>query len=168
MLRREAQRWWVVALRGLAAVVFGVVAFVWPNLTLAAIIVLYGAFAVTDGVLGLVGLLFGLRRVVPQWFQAVDALLSLVAGLIAWFWPGLTSIALVWIIAAWALARGILQLVLAVRLRESLANPWTLVLVGVLSLILGVVFRDDLVAPIAIIGVVLVIGGAFLASRRER
>src|SRR5690606_10563107 len=103
MLRQQTERWWAVALRGLVAVIFGVVALVWPNLTLAAIVVLYGVFAIADGATGLVTLLFGFRRVGPRWFQLLDALLSIAAGLIALLWPGITSLALIWLIAAWAL-----------------------------------------------------------------
>lgn len=169
MLRQQAERWWAVALRGLVAVVFGVVTLAWPNLTLAAIILLYGAFALADGVLGIVALLLGRRRPGPRWAQVLDSLLSIAAGLIALLWPGITSLALIWLIAAWALAKGILQVVLGVRLRGQVSRPWLLVLAGVLSLILGVIYvifpQAGILSLVWVLGVFALLHGVSLIAR---
>src|SRR5690554_5620824 len=139
MLRTRAERWWAVALRGLAAVILGVVALLWPNLTLGALIVLFGIFVLADGAVGIFGLLSGLQRSRPWWVQLLEALLSIAAGLVALLWPALTSVALLWVIAVWAIARGLLQVILAVRFREWLPRPWMLGVAGALSLLLGIV-----------------------------
>lgn len=140
MLRQQSERWWAVTLNGVVALIVGVVTLLWPGITLGALIVIFGIFTLADGVLGLGALLFGARRVGPWWLRLLGSLLSIAAGLIALLWPGITSLALLWLVAAWALAKGILQIVIAVRYREHLARTWLLVLAGAVSLILGIVY----------------------------
>lgn len=169
MIQLHAERWWAVVLRGLVAVLFGAVTLIWPNLTLAALIIMYGVFALADGAMGLIGLLSGRRGSGPRWAHLVDALLSIAAGLIALLWPGITSLALLWLVAAWALARGLLQVVLAISQRDRLARPWLLVLAGVLSLLLGVVYaifpQAGILSLVWILGVFAVLHGVALIAR---
>ena len=138
--------WWLLALRGLVAVVFGVLAFVWPGATLIALVWLFGAFATVNGVLSLV-----LAAKTPKGYPRVGSLvvgglLGIVAGLLALLIPGITALGLLILIAAWAIATGVMELVAAVRLRRVITNEWLLVIAGIASIAFGVIL---LVQPAA-------------------
>lgn len=168
MPRQQSERWWAVTLNGVVALIVGVVTLLWPGITLGALIVIFGIFTLADGVLGLGALLFGARRVGPWWLRLLGSLLSIAAGLIALLWPGITSLALLWLVAAWALAKGILQIVIAVRYREHLARTWLLVLAGAVSLILGIVYvlfpGAGILSLVWLLGIfAIVYGGALIA-----
>jgi uncharacterized membrane protein HdeD (DUF308 family) len=132
-----ARHWWVIALRGLLAVLFGILAFAWPGMTLVVLIVLFGAYALVDGVLGLVAAFRG----DPDHRTALllEGVVSVGAGLIAFVWPGQTALALAYIIAFWAILTGVLEIVEAVRLRRVIPNEWGLIIGGALSVLFGVV-----------------------------
>lgn len=139
MVRMLLQNWWAVALRGVVAVLFGIMALALPALTVTTLVILFGAFALVDGVFALFALIFGKRRS-QLVVQLVEALISILAGLVALAMPGLTALAFLFVIAAWAVLSGIFQVVMAVRLRKEIDNEWLLALGGVLSVILGIVF----------------------------
>lgn len=139
MVRMLLQNWWAVALRGVVAVLFGIMALALPALTVTTLVILFGAFALVDGVFALFALIFGKRRS-QLVVQLVEALISILAGLVALAMPGLTALAFLFVIAAWAVLSGIFQVVMAVRLRKAIDNEWLLALGGVLSVILGIVF----------------------------
>lgn len=139
MVRMLLQNWWAVALRGVVAVLFGIMALALPALTVTTLVILFGAFALVDGVFALCALIFGKRRS-QLVVQLVEALISILAGLVALAMPGLTALAFLFVIAAWAVLSGIFQVVMAVRLRKAIDNEWLLALGGVLSVILGIVF----------------------------
>jgi uncharacterized membrane protein HdeD (DUF308 family) len=139
MLEAIARNWWVFVLRGVLAILFGIGAFIWPAITLGALILLYGIFALADGILALIGLISG-RRYAVWWAQLLQGLLGIAAGLIALAWPGLTALALLWVIAFWAILTGVMQIAAAVRLRNEITNEWYLILGGVLSVALGIAF----------------------------
>src|SRR5207253_8282059 len=125
------RNWWLLALRGLAAVVFGVLAFVWPGATLITLVWLFGAFALTNGILSLV-----LAAKTPKDYPKVGSLilgglLGILAGLLAFVMPGITALDLLILIMAWAIVTGVMELVAAVRLRKIIANEWLLVLAGI-------------------------------------
>ena len=149
-----ARHWWVIALRGLAAVLFGVLAFVWPGMTLAVLVLLFGAYALVDGILGILAAFRGDTQ--HRWAMALEGVVSVLAGLAAFAWPGLTALVLLYIIAFWAIVTGVLEIVAAVRLRRALSNELGLVIGGVLSVLFGIVL---LVAPGAgALAVVFLIG----------
>ena len=129
-----ARRWWAVALRGVAAIVFGILAFVMPGVTLAALILLFGAYALVDGVLDVVAAVSGRTGARSWWALLLAGLVSIAAGLVTFFWPELTAIALVYVIAAWAIVRGVFEIAAAVRLRTVIASEWWLGLSGALSI----------------------------------
>src|SRR5919197_1255421 len=115
-LQRAADHWWVFALRGIAAIIFGILAFIWPGVTLAFLVLLWGAYALVDGVLGL---LAGFRTGQDhRWALLIEGLVGIAAGIATFVWPGLTALVLVYIIAAWALITGILEIIAAIRLRK--------------------------------------------------
>ena len=130
--------WWLLALRGLVAVLFGVLAFVWPGATLITLVWLFGAFALTNGILSLV-----LAAKTPKDYPKVGSLilgglLGILAGLLAFVMPGITALDLLILIMAWAIVTGVMELVAAVRLRKIIANEWLLVLAGIASVGVGI------------------------------
>ena len=138
-----ARNWWAVALRGVVAIILGILAFVMPIVTLAALILLFGAYALVDGVFNVIAAVSG-HGGARWWTLLVAGLVGIGAGLVTFFMPGLTAITLVYVIAAWAIVIGVLEIVAAVRLREQITNEWWLGLSGVLSIVFGVLM---MVAP---------------------
>jgi uncharacterized membrane protein HdeD (DUF308 family) len=132
-----SRNWWAVALRGLLAVLFGVVALLWPGLTLASLVLLWGVYAVVDGFFMLAaGILGGTDG--PRWSLLAMGLVSVAAGVIAFVAPGITALALLFVIAAWAIVDGIFEIVAAIELRKVLAHEWLLGLAGLASIAFGV------------------------------
>ncbi len=132
------QNWWMVVLRGVLAILFGVAAFVWPGITWFSLVILFGAYAIFDGVIAVVT---GLRQAKdsPRWWVfLLEGLVSIGAGVAAFLWPGVTAYVLVIVIAAWAVITGILEIAAAIRLRHEITNEWMLGLGGLLSVVLGV------------------------------
>ena len=144
MLHALAKCWWLLLLRGLAAIAFGILAFLWPGLTLVTLVLLYGAFALVDGVLSLVAAFTGSAKPVPTWWLVVVGLLGIAAGAVTFLWPGITAILLVLFIGAWALVHGIFEIIGAIQLRKEIDNEWMLILGGVLSVLFGGII---LIAP---------------------
>ena len=149
-----ARHWWVIALRGVAAVLFGVLAFVWPGMTLAVLVLLFGAYALVDGVLAIVVAVRGGTD--HRLAMGLEGVVSVLAGLAAFVFPGLTALVLLYIIAFWAILTGVLEVVAAIRLRRAITNEWGLIIGGVLSVLFGIVL---IAAPgTGALAVVLLIG----------
>ena len=129
-------------MRGVAAVVFGILAFIWPGVTLAVLVLLWGAYALVDGILGLLSAFRTGQD--HRWALLVEGIVSIAAGIATFVWPGLTALVLVYIIAVWALVTGVLEVVAAIRLRQVIQNEWWLVLSGIASLLFGIAL---IVAP---------------------
>jgi uncharacterized membrane protein HdeD (DUF308 family) len=138
MLQELARYWWLLLIRGLLWILLGCFAFFRPGLTLWALIVVYGVFALIDGVAGVVLGLKGRAGDRKWWQWLLIGLLGVAAGLMALIWPGITALALLFLIAFWAIVRGIFEIVAAVALRKLIDNEWWLVLSGVLSVAFGV------------------------------
>ena len=131
------RNWWAVALRGLAGIFFGIITFVWPGISLAALVLLFGAYAFADGVLSIVSAVR--RRGADRWWLLLlHGIVGIGAGVVTLLWPGITALALLAVIAAWALVGGALQIAAAIRLRKVISGEWLLALGGVLSIALGV------------------------------
>ncbi len=132
-LRALARHWWVVLLRGVLAILFGVLAWAWPGVTLAVLVLLWGAYALIDGLFEVIA---GLRG---KWGSLVVlGLLGIAAGIVALVWPGLAAITLIWVFAFWAIVAGILQVSAAIRLRREVQGEWMWILSGILTVGLGV------------------------------
>src|SRR5262247_1996866 len=144
MLHALAKSWWLLLLRGIAAIIFGILAFVWPGLTLVTLVLLYGAFALVDGVISLIAAFTGIAKPVPSWWLVVVGLLGIAAGIVTFAWPGITAILLVLFIGAWALVHGIFEIIGAIQLRKEIENEWMLILGGLLSVLFGGII---LIAP---------------------
>ena len=130
--------WWLLLLRGIIAVAFGVATFVWPGISLVSLILVYGIYAVADGILALIAAVRG-GGIAPRWWLALGGIASLVAGGLAFVWPGLTALVLVYLIGFWSIMRGVLEIVGAIRLRKEIANEWSLGAAGALSVIFGLI-----------------------------
>lgn len=130
------QNWWVVALRGLFALLFGVAALVWSGATLATLMLLFGGYTIADGLLALLGLL-DRQPAARGWLLALQAIVSIAAGALALAWPWLPALALIYLIAAWAALIGISTIVTAIELRKSIDDEWLLGLSGVAALLIG-------------------------------
>ena len=161
-----SRNWWALALRGLAAIVFGVLAFVWPSITLWALVLLFGAYMLVDGIFAIVAAVRAAGREARWWLLLVEGVLGVLAGLVAFLLPGITALALLYLVAAWAIFTGILQIVGAVRLRREIEGEWALILGGVLSVIFGLVLAvlpgSGILALVWLIGAYAVVSGVLL------
>jgi uncharacterized membrane protein HdeD (DUF308 family) len=128
-----ARHWPLILVRGLAAIAFGILCFVWPAITLLALVVLYGVYAIVDGVAAIV---WGSRS--HWWSMMVVGAISVLSGLIAFFWPGITALALLYVIAAWAIVRGVAEIGAALHLRGRVGHEGLLALAGFVSILFGV------------------------------
>jgi uncharacterized membrane protein HdeD (DUF308 family) len=136
MLDGLARNWWLILLRGICAIVFGVLTFFWPGLTLVTLILLYGVFALFDGGLAIGAAIMG-DTPQPRWWLALAGVLGIAAGVVTLAWPGLTGLVLLFFIAGWAIAAGVFEIVGAIRLRKEIEGEWWLIATGALSVLFG-------------------------------
>ena len=153
----EAGHWWALALRGAIAILFGLAAFLRPGIALGALIVLFGAYALVDGVFSIVGVFGGTRAGTPRWLLLVEGVAGILAGVIAFIFPVLTAVVFLYLIAAWAIVTGISEIATAIRLRREIQGEWALIVGGILSVIFGVLLA--VVGPLAgILSLIWLIG----------
>jgi uncharacterized membrane protein HdeD (DUF308 family) len=159
LLRSLAENWWLILLRGIAALIFGILAFVWPGITIASLVLLWGIYAVADGIFALGAAIAGKGAGAgARWWLAIVGVLGIVAGIIAFVAPALTAGVLLLMIAAWAIVTGILEIIGAIALRKEIDNEWLLILAGVLSIVFGVLlFRQPAAGALAVVWMI----GAF-------
>jgi uncharacterized membrane protein HdeD (DUF308 family) len=136
MLKEVTRNWWAVALRGLAGVLFGIGAFIWPDITLTALVLLFGAYALVDGGFALFNAFASGKPF--RGMGVIEGLAGIAIGIIALAWPGTTALALIYLIAAWAVITGILEILAAIELRKLIENEWMLGLGGLASVAFGV------------------------------
>ncbi len=137
LIETASRNWWLIALRGVIAVLFGILAWVWPGITLLALVVLWGVYSFADGVLSLVTAFRWHDSGKPLWALIVVGLTGIAAGIVAFLWPQITALVLLMFIAAWAIVTGIFQIVTAIRIRREIDNEWLLGLSGLISVIFG-------------------------------
>lgn len=128
-----ARNWRLILVRGLAAIVFGILCFAVPVISLLALVLLYGVYAIVDGISAMV---WGSRS--HWWTMVAVGAISVLSGLVAFFWPAITALALLYVIAAWAIVRGVAEIAAAIHLRRQISNEWILAGSGGLSILFGV------------------------------
>ena len=137
LLHTLCRAWWLVLLRGIAAILFGILALAWPGVTLVTLVLLWGAWALIDGVTALVAGWKARDGEKPMWQIVLVGLVGIAAGILTFVMPGVTAIALLIMIAVWAIVSGVFQIIAAIRLRKEIANEWMLILSGALSVVFG-------------------------------
>jgi uncharacterized membrane protein HdeD (DUF308 family) len=137
--RGLSQRWWVLLLRGLAAIAFGVAAFMWPGLTIVSLALVWGVYAFADGLTSLT-LAVSLRDggAAQRWWMAIVGVIGILAGVAAFLSPLAVAGVLLLFIAGWAIAVGALQIWGAIQLRKEISGEWMLILCGLLTIAFGV------------------------------
>ena len=162
------RNWWVVALRGVAGILFGLITIVAPGISLGALVLVFGAFAFADGILALVSAVQ--RRGVSDrwWMLLLQGLAGVAAGVVTVVWPDLTTLALLYLIAAWALVIGALEIAAAIRLRKVITGEWLLALGGIAALGFGVLLilfpQAGALAVVLWIGAYALVAGVLLLA----
>jgi uncharacterized membrane protein HdeD (DUF308 family) len=134
MLHTLAANWWALALRGLAAVLFGLLTFFLPGITLVTLVLLFGAYALVDGVFNVIAFF---RVTSHHWALLIEGVIGIIAGILTFAWPAITAIVLLYVIAFWAILTGIFEIVAGIRLRKAVTNEWLLLVMGGLSILFG-------------------------------
>jgi len=133
-----AENWWLFLVRGIAAIAFGILAFIWPGITLLSLTLVFAAYALIDGICALWSAIAGRSgELVPRWWLAVVGIAGVLAGLAAFLYPGMTALILLFFIAGWAIVIGVLQIWGAIQLRKEIEGEWLLALNGLLSIGFG-------------------------------
>ncbi|HYR06593.1 MAG TPA: HdeD family acid-resistance protein, partial [Longimicrobium sp.] len=162
-----SRNWWAVALRGVCGILFGTLTFLAPGISLAALVLFYGAWALADGVLAIASAVRR-RTGARGWVLVLKGCLGIAAGVVTLFWPGITAMALLYVIASWALVAGVLEVAAAIRLRRVIAGEWLLALSGVLSIVAGVLLMlfpgTGALAVVLWIGAYALVSGALLVA----
>jgi uncharacterized membrane protein HdeD (DUF308 family) len=146
-LPSETGHWWALAIRGGIAIIFGLAALLRPDIALEALILLFGAYALVDGVFAIVGVFGGTRGGTPRWLLLIEGIAGILAGIIAFVLPGLTAVVLLFLIAAWAIITGVFEIATAIRLRQEITGEWALIIGGALSVLFGVILA--VIGPVA-------------------
>ena len=148
--------WWHFAVRGVLTIVFGIVALIWPNVTSLALVLLFGAFVLTDGIFTVATGVAARKYFKRWWALLLEGLTGIVIAAITFIWPNITGLALMYFIAGWAILTGIFEIAAAIEFRNLIPGEWTTVLMGMLSIIFGIVL---FVSPSAgALGIVWAIG----------
>jgi uncharacterized membrane protein HdeD (DUF308 family) len=127
-----------VLLRGVVAILFGAIALVWPGLTLEVLVLFFGAYVLVDGVFAIIAALTHRTGHDRWWVLLLEGLVGIAAGIITFFLPGVATLALIYIIALWAIVTGVLEIIAGIGLRKEIQGEWLLAISGIVSLGLGV------------------------------
>ena len=138
MLEKITNNWWKFALRGMIAIIFGIVALIKPGQALQTLVLAFGAFALLDGTLAVIAG-FSLIPFFNRWWSVLlEGVAGVIIGLLTFFWPSITALVLFYFIAAWAIITGILEIVAAIQLRREITGEGMLIFGGLLSVLCGV------------------------------
>jgi uncharacterized membrane protein HdeD (DUF308 family) len=170
MLALLSKYWWVLVVRGVMATALGVFAFMWPQETITALVVVFGAIALVDGTVAIVASIAGHSLTPYWWVLLLQGLLGTGVGMLTLFNPAITAVALLLYIAVWAIGMGVLQVIAAVQLRHDITGEWWLALGGIASVSFGVLLiRNPAAGALAVLwligvyalvwGVMLMVGG---------
>jgi uncharacterized membrane protein HdeD (DUF308 family) len=163
-----ARNWWLLAVRGAAAIIFGILTFITPGITLAVLVLFFGAYALVDGLINIVAVFRRREGERPWWALLVEGLVSIAAGVVTFLWPGLTALTLVYVIAAWAVITGALEIGAAIRLRKEIRGEGWLIASGILSIVFGALMMlapgAGALALVLWIGAYAIVFGAMLVG----
>ena len=179
MLEMLSRYWWAFVVRGIFAILFGILAYAWPGITLATLIIFFGAYVLIDGILLVIKTIGKWGERGDRWLLLLEGLLGIGIGVITFVAPGITAIVLIFYIGAWGLATGVLEIAAAVRLRKEIQGEGWMILSGIASILFAILVMFFpgagalgllwLIAAYAIIfGVMLVILGLSLHGHRSR
>jgi uncharacterized membrane protein HdeD (DUF308 family) len=158
--------WWALVLRGIAAILFGVLAFMWPHVTLTALVFLFGAYALVDGVFAIFAGIKSHAENRRWWVLLVEGLFSFIAGVLAFVVPGITAMILLIMISAWAIVTGLFEIAAAIQLRNYITGEWLLALAGAVSVLFGIALlinpRAGALVVVWIIGAYAILFGILL------
>ncbi len=165
MLHTLAANWWALALRGIVAVLFGLLTFFLPGITLVTLVLLFGAYALVDGVFNAIAFF---RVASHHWALLIEGVIGIIAGILTFAWPAITAIVLLYLIAFWAIFTGVFEIVAGIRLRKVIANEWLLLVMGVLSFLFGLLILfapgAGALAIVLWIGAYALVFGVFLLA----
>jgi uncharacterized membrane protein HdeD (DUF308 family) len=165
MLHTLARNWWALALRGVVAVLFGLLTFILPGITLVTLVLLFGAYALVDGIFNLIGFF---RVASHQWALLIEGVVGIIAGIVTFALPAITAIVLLYVIAFWAIFTGMFEIIAGIRLRKAITNEWLLLVMGALSLLFGVLILfapgAGALAIVLWIGAYALVFGVFLLA----
>ena len=132
-----AHNWWTLLLRGILALVFGVLCFVYPGLTLLVLAMLFGAYALVDGIFAVVAAVSAPKGQPRWWVTLLEGIVGIIVGVLTFLMPGITALWLLYLIAIWAIITGVFEIVAAIRLRKQITGEWLLILSGAASVLFG-------------------------------
>jgi uncharacterized membrane protein HdeD (DUF308 family) len=166
LVERLASNWWALGLRGILAIVFGLLAFAWPAITADVLVAFFGAYALVDGVFALIAALRS-GHLGPRWWSLVaEGVVGIAIALVAFFLPAVATLWIVWVIALWAIVTGLLKIATAFRLRAEIENEWSMGLSGLGSVVFGLLLAAwpgaGIVAVIWLIGAYAIMYGLLL------
>jgi uncharacterized membrane protein HdeD (DUF308 family) len=167
MLSTILQRyWWMILIRGILAILFGILVFTWPGITLLSLVLVFGAYALVDGIANVVTAIGGRREQEHWWVLLLLGLAGVALGVLTFLNPGITALVLLFYIAVWAIVTGLLQIVAAIRLRKEIEGEFWLALAGAASVALGVLLiarpGEGALAVLWIIGAYAILFGVVL------
>jgi uncharacterized membrane protein HdeD (DUF308 family) len=140
-----ATNWWSLVVRGVAALLFGILTIMWPGITLTALVFLFAGYALIDGIVNIAGMVKAIHGHERWGVMLLEGIVGVVAAVVSVAWPAITAVALVYLIAAWAIVTGVFEVAAAMRLRKHVSGEWLLALSGIASLIFGILL---MVAPL--------------------
>jgi uncharacterized membrane protein HdeD (DUF308 family) len=166
MLAELARNWWILAIRGVAAILFGIGAFLWPGITITVLVLLFGAYALVDGIFAVFAGITARKEQERWWMMVLEGLAGIVIGVITFFYPGITQLVLLYFIAAWSIVTGAFEVAAAIRLRKEIEGEWLLALAGIASMLFGILLvilpGPGALALIWLIGSYAIISGILL------
>jgi uncharacterized membrane protein HdeD (DUF308 family) len=138
MITLLARNWWLFLIRGIAAILFGIAAFLWPGITIAVLVLMFGAYVLVDGISAIIAGIAARKERERWWMMILAGVAGIITGVLTFLWPGLTALVLLYFIAGWAIVTGIFEVAAAIRLRKEIEGEWLLIIGGIASVLFGV------------------------------
>lgn len=159
--------WWVYAIAGVASILFGLAALLWPGVTVGILILLFGVFTLVDGIARIIGMFRAIGARQPWWPQLLLGLISVAAGVFILTYPGVTALVLLYVIAFWAIAIGLMEIVTSLFTAQFL-----LLIVGALTIVFGLILLGNpiagVLALVTVIGIFAIVRGVILLIEAVR